>query len=327
MKKLWLALCGIGLMVLAGCEERQETGVGIASLLENPPLSVESTAGAASTESAKTEAPQADRAMLMVDASLHGQPALGNVDMSLCAGSKMEFSSTDSILWYEVKLDDGTRGYICGEFLCRIDKNGGTEGRSLLEASLQERFASLQKQLPEGMYWNHMGIEGIGWGEETPRQVTDIPCDHALYGEAYCNFFSGKTQELFPQAAMDECLGFAALLSDEAFGPDAPIHEYFDPSLLRVGDHIRLRSGAHSMTVIEMDAAGVTVAEVNADFVSCAISWSRVLSWEELYGLAWDSRCLSRYPLCPDGDGGFSAWEASESETGSSNQNTVPAPN
>lgn len=63
----------------------------------------------------------------------------------------------------------------------------------------------LREVFPEGMYWNHVGVED--WDEFT---VTDTPCQHDLYWDAYCNGYSGGIQELFPQFdPMEQCLGFA----------------------------------------------------------------------------------------------------------------------
>lgn len=136
-----------------------------------------------------------------------------------------------------------------------------------------------------------MGLEE--WDEFT---VTDIPCDHDLYWDTYCNSYTGGIQELFPQfEPMEQCLGFAALLSDLVFGEDAPVSTFTDYIQLRVGDHIRLELTEHSMTVLTVAEEGITVVECNRDYEHCRISWDRFLSWEELAAYSYEMECITRY--------------------------------
>ena len=92
------------------------------------------------------------------------------------------------------------------------------EPQPITEEEAAATLESLRDTFPEGAYWNHVGVED--WDEFT---VTDSPCQHDLYWDAYCNTYTGGIQELFPQfEPMEQCLGFAALLSDLVFGRTLP---------------------------------------------------------------------------------------------------------
>ena len=165
------------------------------------------------------------------------------------------------------------------------------EPQPITEEEAAATLESLRDTFPEGSYWNHMGLEE--WDEFT---VTDIPCDHDLYWDTYCNSYTGGIQELFPQfEPMEQCLGFAALLSDLVFGEDAPVSTFTDYTQLRVGDHIRLELTEHSMTVLTVAEEGITVVECNRDYEHCLISWDRFLSWEELAAYSYEMECITRY--------------------------------
>ena len=165
------------------------------------------------------------------------------------------------------------------------------EPQPITEEEAAATLESLRDTFPDGSYWNHMGLEE--WDEFT---VTDIPCDHDLYRDTYCNSYTGGIQELFPQfEPMEQCLGFAALLSDLVFGEDAPVSTFTDYTQLRVGDHIRLELTEHSMTVLTVAEEGITVVECNRDYEHCRISWDRFLSWEELAAYSYEMECITRY--------------------------------
>lgn len=165
------------------------------------------------------------------------------------------------------------------------------EPQPITEEEAAATLESLRDTFPDGSYWNHMGLEE--WDEFT---VTDIPCDHDLYWDTYCNSYTGGIQELFPQfEPMEQCLGFAALLSDLVFGEDAPVSTFTDYTQLRVGDHIRLELTEHSMTVLTVAEEGITVVECNRDYEHCLISWDRFLSWEELAAYSYEMECITRY--------------------------------
>lgn len=160
------------------------------------------------------------------------------------------------------------------------------------EEQVKSGLEQLQQEFPDGMYWNHMGLE-----EGSPSTVTDTPCDHSAYGEDFCNSYDGATGELFPQYRPSiQCLGFASLISDRLFGVDAPVtvHRSFDR--LRLGDQIRLTSDMHSMVVIEKGEDWVRVAECNADYNSCRIGWGRSLSRGELEEYGEELEYITRWP-------------------------------
>ena len=165
------------------------------------------------------------------------------------------------------------------------------EPQPITEEEAAATLESLRDTFPEGAYWNHVGVED--WDEFT---VTDSPCQHDLYWDAYCNTYTGGIQELFPQfEPMEQCLGFAALLSDLVFGEDAPVSTFTDYTQLRVGDHIGLELTEHSMTVLTVAEEGITVVECNRDYEHCRISWDRFLSWEELAAYSYEMECITRY--------------------------------
>lgn len=159
------------------------------------------------------------------------------------------------------------------------------EPQLITEEEAAATLESLRDTFPEGAYWNHVGVED--WDEFT---VTDSPCQHDLYWDAYCNTYTGGIQELFPQfEPMEQCLGFAALLSDLVFGEDAPVSTFADYTQLRVGDNIRLELTEHSMVVLTVDGEGITVVECNSDYEHCRISW------DDLAATSYEMECIARY--------------------------------
>lgn len=185
----------------------------------------------------------------------------------------------------ESALEESSQGAVGLAFSCY------EEPQPITEEEAAATLESLRDTFPDGSYWNHMGLEE--WDEFT---VTDIPCDHDLYWDTYCNSYTGGIQELFPQfEPMEQCLGFAALLSDLVFREDAPVSTFTDYTQLRVGDHIRLELTEHSMTVLTVAEEGITVVECNRDYEHCRISWDRFLSWEELAAYSYEMECITRY--------------------------------
>ena len=166
-----------------------------------------------------------------------------------------------------------------------------SEEDDFTEAEASLVLEDLRDVFPEGAYWNHVGVED--WNEFT---ITDTPCQHDVYWDTYCNTYTGGIQELFPQfEPMEQCLGFAALLSDLVFGADAPVSTFSDYTQLRVGDNIRLELSEHSMVVLTVDLEGITVVECNSDYEHCRISWDRFLSWDDLEAYSYEILCISRY--------------------------------
>lgn len=166
----------------------------------------------------------------------------------------------------------------------------------------QEQAAEVLNRLrdvfPEGKYWNHMGVED--WDEYT---VTDTPCQHDVYGDTYCNgYYDSSVKDLWPQFdPLEQCLGFAALLSDMVFGKESPVTTFEDYTLLRVGDHVRLNLSEHSMVVLSVEEKGITVVECDSDYEHCRISWDRFISWDDLSAYAYEILCITRYAEPPEG--------------------------
>ena len=204
---------------------------------------------------------------------------------ALQAASREEaalFSASSAV---ESALEESSQGAVGLAFSCY------EEPQPITEEEAAATLESLRDTFPDGSYWNHMGLEE--WDEFT---VTDIPCDHDLYWDAYCNSYTGGIQELFPQfEPMEQCLGFAALLSDLVFGEDAPVSTFTDYTQLRVGDNIRLELTEHSMVVLTVDGEGITVVECNSDYEHCRISWDRFLSWDDLAATRYEMECITRY--------------------------------
>lgn len=248
-------------------------------------------------------------AYLAIPTALYSTPSSTEPLCQLASGVSLTLRETNDPLWYAAILDDGTEGYVYGECLFPLTETQeeAVNTCSLSMEGLRQRLDVLQACFPQGKYWNHAGIE-VPAGTETPWSVTDIPCNHSVNWQEYCNFYNGTTLEVLPFDSLCQCSAFASFLSDQLFGEEAGLHVFNDPDLLRVGDHIRLREYEHSMVVIGISDGGYTVAEVNQDYEHCMISWSRTLSRQELVGLLWDSEYISRYPLCPDGAGGYTQW-------------------
>ena len=174
-----------------------------------------------------------------------------------------------------------------GEYLSSASMEEG----DISQEEVLDALEALRDVFPEGWYWNHVGVED--WDEFT---VTQYSCQHDLYWDTYCNTYVGATQTLFPQYyPLEQCLGFASLLSDLIFGEDAPLTVFYDYSQLRPGDHIRLELTEHSMTVLSVEEDGITVVECNSDYEHCRISWDRFLSWDDLASYSYEMECITRY--------------------------------
>lgn len=113
---------------------------------------------------------------------------------------------------------------------------------SLAEQGVQTRLELLEDYFPNGMYWNHIGVDTSEMtADEIAMCVTDTPCNHSVYGYGNCNIYNGLMDDFFPQYGDEmQCLGYASIISDLLFGYDAPITEFYDFDELRIGDHIRM---------------------------------------------------------------------------------------
>ena len=146
-----------------------------------------------------------------------------------------------------------------------------------LEA-FNETILELQVQFPKGTYWNSMGgADGYG--------VTSIPCNHNVYGEAYCHTYHGVSDQGYPGVfTSTQCLAFASLLSDRVFGVDAPLVRFTDYDSLRIGDQARINGNSHTVFILDKTDEYVTVAECNATYNTCVINWGRQIPRSALGG-------------------------------------------
>lgn len=212
---------------------------------------------------------------------------------SLPAGEVVLVEPGESPLWFRFE-----GGWLYGEDLYPME-NGQPAEASLTQGILVDRLAALEARMPAGSYWNHMG-RSLPLGMETPFSVTDTPCDHTLYGQQHCNWYSGSALDVLDEFDhLCQCLGFACMASDQLFGRESPQFWQGGGDSFHVGDHIRLGEYEHSMVVQEVTEEGLTVAEVNPGYEDCLIVWGRSFTWEEWGALyAWDVVwVLSRYPL------------------------------
>lgn len=59
---------------------------------------------------------------------------------------------------------------------------------SLAEQGVQTRLELLEDYFPNGMYWNHIGVDTSEMtADEIAMCVTDTPCNHSVYGYGNCN--------------------------------------------------------------------------------------------------------------------------------------------
>ena len=327
LRGLSLLLCALLLLCCWGCKNPQypdSSGMSseleeISSDLSSEPEDIPSRpvvtlapipTPSPTPEPTPTPAPTPEplRVSLKADASLYEKADAGNPIATLPAGQTVEVQKTNSMLWYAATgLETG--GYLYAESLYRVAEDGSISPKNMFEEYAERKFSYLQERLPHGNYWNHMGLSEYSYGQEVTFVTTETPCVHHSYGELYCNFYNGATKQLFSANTLCECLGFASLLSDHVFGTELPLHTFRDEKLLRVGDHIRLNEYEHSMIVKEIHEDYLVVAEVNANYEDCLISWTTQFTWSRLRNLSWDSRFISRYPLRPDGSGGYVPWE------------------
>ncbi len=276
----------------------------------------EGASGTSSTADSSGEIRVLDEGVTMRETPLFSKASEYSDRLSVLAAGETVYVTCESFaLWYAVADENGQQGYVyTGDI--QLKKNGELQPTNAAEEAVKQKFALLREKLPEGKYWNHMGTD-LPFGEGDPWSVTDEPCEHSIYGELYCNFYDGATLNLFPQYGyLCQCLGFASFLSDQVFGKDAPLHYFYDYDQLRVGDQIRLNEYEHSMVVAEKTDEYVKVAEVNADYEDCLISWSREISRYELDELSWDLEFITRYPVLRDEEGVLlSAEQVQEAES------------
>lgn len=160
---------------------------------------------------------------------------------------------------------------------------------------VKQKLSALQKKFPSGKYWNHRTSESTA-GKAPWEIVTDTPCNHSSYGTYYCAEYQGPSSvPVVGSTWSRQCLGFASMLSDQIFGKDAPVKTFHEFDKLRIGDQIRLFDEEHSMVVIEKTADSISVAEVNADYSTCKISWGRKISRQSMESHGGNALYITRY--------------------------------
>lgn len=148
--------------------------------------------------------------------------------------------------------------------------------------SFNDKVEELKQMFPSGKYWNHMDVESDGTDY---LMITDIPCNHAENGEAYCNLYNGMSDDAYVyKDTSTQCWGFASYLSDYIFGSDAAAERFYNYDSLRVGDQARIQGDSHTVFILEKTDDYVIVAECNADYETCMISWGRKIMREDLQG-------------------------------------------
>ncbi len=111
-------------------------------------------------------------------------------------------------------------------------------------------------------------------------------------GAPYDNSTKYVTKDLFPNVEFTGrgCAGFAAALSDKAFG-DLPGRYHFDFSKIRVGDIVRMQNNTHSVIVLKVEGNVITAAEGN---YNSSVHWGRTLDLSDA-SVGW-TYVLTRYP-------------------------------
>ena len=231
----------------------------------------------------------------------------------LTAGNTIKRVGIGSLGWDKVIYNDNV-AYISHNFLSlepvRVaEKTNITPKTNYITASKQnanlypdgwidkfnEIIIELQKQYPNGAYWNHMGYDSST--QDNYKIVTNTPCNHSINGEKYCNSYTGKADDGYPYHDKSiECLGFANLLSDMVFGKDAGVRTYYDYDEIKIGDLARINNNMHTVFIIDKTDDYIVVAECNADYKTCRINWGRKIPRDKVVG--W---FISRRQLYIDG--------------------------
>lgn len=150
-----------------------------------------------------------------------------------------------------------------------------------------QKTEELKTMFPEGKYWNSMGCGSMSY-----LNVTDIPCSHSDFEEIYCNTYDGLSSEAYPYVdTSTQCWGFSSMLSDYVFGEAAPAVRFLNYDNIHIGDQAVIYNNSHTVFIIDKTDEYVVVAECNADYETCRISWGRKIPREELTGFyitRWD---------------------------------------
>lgn len=131
------------------------------------------------------------------------------------------------------------------------------QSNAALESEVYNKIIAMKEQFPEGMPWTNDNYYAWNAG---------------IYSGGY------------------GCAGFAFILSDAAFGTEAPAYIHEDYNNIRVGDILRINNDTHSVVVLEVKPNSVIVAEGN---YNSSIHWGREISKSNLPGPG--NYIMSRY--------------------------------
>lgn len=177
----------------------------------------------------------------------------------------------DGDVWYYL-LENGTIAQDTWVDNCYLDSAGIWQADSNLEEQRSQQIAdkinSLRLKYPNGLYWNHMGVDAPTNNSEI---VTNIPCDHTVNWLTFCNSYASGNVIGY------QCDGYARKLSDEVFGADTQmIHYEYDYDKIKVGDYLRYNN-EHTVFVIGKTDEYLTVTEANVGN-TCKIRWDNKIS-------------------------------------------------
>lgn len=142
------------------------------------------------------------------------------------------------------------------------------------------KIDELKTMFPDGKYWNSMGCGSMSY-----LNVTDVPCCNSIFGELYCNTYNGRSSEAYPYVdTSTQCWGFASMLSDFVFGENTSAVRFLNYDNIHIGDQAVIYNNSHTVFIIDKTDEYVVVAECNADYEACMISWGRKIPREELTG-------------------------------------------
>jgi len=150
--------------------------------------------------------------------------------------------------------------------------------RSIASQNLARQFKKLQKQFPNGRYWNHVGKKNYD-----SSTITKRPCHHASYDDlSTCNHYNCPNGVIGYQ-----CYGFAWKMSDLLYGRSAKIKNFTSFAKCKAGDVIRY--SGHSVIIVEKHKNYIIAGECNYGN-TCIIKWGRNIPKSELRGALYSRR-------------------------------------
>lgn len=158
-------------------------------------------------------------------------------------------------------------------------------------AFFNNKINELKEKYPDGMYFNHMGMDEDEIEGLNIITCTDIACNHSKNSTKYCDIYNGKSSDAYPYSvAGRQSVGFASMLSDMIFGEDAHAYEITDYDNVRIGDQARIDGDTQTVFIIEKTDEYIIVSEVNENGQNCLISWGRKIMKKDLKGAFYISR-------------------------------------